>query len=85
MKKENKENAMVEFEKAIKNAWTYERLNEKERNTFWNKVSIFNRNGHINGSFDQRWRILMAMYGCFLAGVGYDDTPNWRDAENVSF
>lgn len=85
MEKENKENAMVEFENTIKNAWTYKRLTEKEQNAFWEEVGIFNRNGHVSGSFDQRWKTLMAMYGCFLVGVGYDHKPNWRDPEDMPF
>ena len=78
----NKENAVAEFENVIKNSWTYDRMTEEEKNSLWEKMGDFVRQGHVSGSFDQRWRTLQAMYGMFLAGLGNVNNPNWRDHED---
>ena len=80
-----KENAVAEFEKVIKNSWTYGKMTEEEKNRLWEKMGDFVRQGHVSGSFDQRWRTMQAMYGMFLAGLGNVNNPNWRDPEDVPF
>ena len=76
-----KENAKTDFVKMIHNSWTYDRLTEQERDRLDNAFCTSILTCAIYGTYDQRWKILDAVYNAFLQGVGYDG-PTWRE-ENL--
>lgn len=75
-----KENAIGEFDKMIKNSWTYDRMTEEER-TKWDELLKHNRTLEaIKGNTKQRWTTLNALYFTYLIGIGYDG-HTWRETE----
>lgn len=72
------ENAEVDFIKMIHNNWTYGRLTEQEKDRLDRAFMTAILTSAIYGTYDQRWKILDAVYNAFLQGAGYDG-PNWRE------
>lgn len=81
-----KENAKSDFIKMIHNSWTYDRLTEQERDRLDRAFMTGILTSAIYGTYDQRRKILDAVYNAFLQGVGYDG-PTWRepDPESIPF
>lgn len=77
--RKNKENALNDFYKMIKNSWTYAKMTEKEQEklsaTLFLNVPVENA---LKGTYEQRWAILQAIYAAFLNGIGYNDF-SWRE------
>ena len=71
-----KEVAYSHFSITIRKSWTWERLSESERASFEEMLSHYAND--ITGSYIQRYNAYNAMYGAFLAGVGYQPL-GWRD------
>ena len=74
MKKIEKEKAVEEFYKMIKQSWTWARLTQKERERFYECIEL----STLFGTFAQRWTQLNDIYFSFLMGVGYS-YDNWRE------
>lgn len=63
----NKENATQEFIEMVKQAWTYARLTEEEKQRLIECLQF----AKIGGTFDQRWAHLHDIFNAFLQGCGY--------------
>lgn len=74
----NKEHATHYFMRMVYNSWTYGRMTSKEQERLESAVVWAGDQGMIKGTFDQRWKILQAIYNAFLSGLGYDG-PTWRE------
>ena len=73
----NKEDAIAVYMEMVKNAWTWQRLTEKERNRF--EHTVVDNDQRIKGNFDARWNILSLMYTSFLNALGYEPI-GWRES-----
>lgn len=82
-----KENAVLDFEKMIRNSWTYARMTYNEQITFINILHTSRTENVLKGTYNQRWEVLQAIYSAYLAGLGYNG-PTWRESpeekENTS-
>ena len=75
----NKENVLKNFDEMIKNSWTYDRMTIAERKK-WDEI-LFNEyptRDCLKGTYNQRWKILNALYRAYLMGIGYTNF-NWRE------
>lgn len=72
-----KENARKDYINMIKNAWTVDKMTNEE----WNKLLDIFYNTQtsevLKGTYDQRWKVLQAIFTSYLIGLGY--TPDWRE------
>ena len=75
-----KENAVIDFIKMIEKSWTYDRMTNKERETFVNELLEQDYFGRIKGSYDIRYDVCHALYSVYLAALDYNPT-NWRETE----
>lgn len=69
-----KENATQEFIEMVKQAWTWQRLTEQERQNLIESIEF----AKPVGTFDQRWRHLNDIFEAFLLGCGYKPI-GWRE------
>lgn len=69
-----KEKALEEFMKMIKQSWTWLKLTEEEKERFYECID----HSILFGTFTQRWRHLNDIYFSFLMGLGYS-WDNWRE------
>lgn len=83
-----KENAALDFEKMIRNSWTYARMNLKEQTAFIVILYSSRTRNALKGTYSQRWEVLQAIYDAYLASLGYNG-PTWRESpeekENALF
>lgn len=73
----DKEQAAADFLDMIRTAWTYEKLTAEEAAKFEDLVRALNSDrydGHIRGSYKDRFRELHNVYRAFLLGCGYNGT-----------
>lgn len=82
MKGKNKENATLDFIGMIKESWTWARLTENEKKSFEDSVIWSINQNVIIGTYEQRYKILNALYHTFLQGVGYTGWK-WREEKNI--
>jgi hypothetical protein len=76
----DKESTFCEFVEMIKKSWTWTRLTESERVSCMDAFCFTEEQNILKGNFDQRWRILQAVYNAFLSGIGYQPI-GWREKE----
>ena len=76
--KKNKNDALYEFKKMIIESWTYKKMTADEQITLFKIFDDTRTQDALKGNFYQRWEILQAIYGTFLAAIGYTSF-NWRD------
>lgn len=76
----DKEKAISDFIEMIKHSWTYEKLTNEEKRNFENSVMWAINNKCINGSYNNRWKILHSLYHTFLNAIGYT-SEKWREQE----
>ena len=77
-----KEHATHYFMRMIYNSWTYDRMTENERGRLESAIDWADRQGMVKGTFDNRWKVLQAIYNAFLQGIGYTDF-NWREPDTA--
>lgn len=75
-----KEQAQADFMEMICKSWTWGRLTDAERTEFTDTLRRYNND--LIGNYRQRYTAYNAMYGAFLAGVGYKPL-GWREAATV--
>ena len=73
-----KELSLFDFICLIEKSWTYDKLTKEERKQLYLTFNSERTREALKGTYKQRWDILQAIYGAFLAGVGYDDYA-WRE------
>ena len=73
-----KENAIKNFFEMTKKSWTYGKLTEEEKLQFEKTLEAVPVQEAIKGTYNQRWKVLQAVYMAFLNGCGYNDF-NWRE------
>lgn len=76
---QTKENALLHHIAMDCRSWTFERMTQKEKETYINSLFWAADHGLIFGTFSHRWKIMQAIYSAYLDGLGYDG-PNWREA-----
>ena len=76
----DKEKAISDFIEMIKKSWTYEKLTNEEKRNFENSVMWAINNKCINGSYNNRCKILHSLYNTFLIAIGYTG-EKWREQE----
>lgn len=74
----NKDNVIFDFNEMIKNSWTYDKMTQKEKETWESVLTSVRTNNALKGNYNQRWSILQAIYGAYLYGIGYSDF-SWRE------
>lgn len=78
--KKNKEDALTQYVTMVKLSWTYAKLTKEEQNDLLERFAWAQELDILKGTYDARWKILDAMYGSFLAALGYYHNPsNWRN------
>lgn len=75
-----KEKALEYFVEMIKNSWTYDKMTEKEKEKLINLLYDNRVIDALKGNFDNRYKILNAIYGAYLSGIGYNGF-NWREEQ----
>jgi hypothetical protein len=76
----DKNMALHDFRRMIELSWTYEKMTEKEQDS-WNDVLNNCRTiESLKGDYHTRWNILQAIYNAYLIGIGYDGFQ-WREVE----
>lgn len=73
----DKENAINNFYEMIRHSWTYDKLTDEEKQQFDKTLKSVQMQEVLKGTYQQRWKILQAIYMAFLNGCGYNDF-NWR-------
>lgn len=84
MKEKEKENAINDFYNMIKMSWTYEKLNDEEKNKLIELLTSERIKSTIKGDYKTRWSILDSLYYAFLIGIGYNGC-SWRIDEDLPF
>lgn len=82
-----KENAYSDWFDMIFKSWTWKRLTDDEKTTFTNRMNDWcNYDGHLVGTYKQRWEVLEELYYMYLLGIGYEPI-GWREntEENPKF
>lgn len=74
----DKENAINNFYEMIRHSWTYGKLTDEEKQQFDKTLKSVQMQEALKGTYQQRWKILQAIYMAFLNGCGYNDF-NWRE------
>lgn len=74
----NKENVLKDFKSMIINSWTYKRMTADEQIRLFEELDSARLKNALKGNYIARWNILQAIYGVYLAGLGYNNF-NWRD------
>lgn len=79
-----KENTIKNFVEMIKKSWTFNKMTEKEKSIIIGILYNPRTEKATKGTYQQRWEVLQAIYGAYLAGLGYD-SPTWRETEQQPF
>lgn len=74
----DKNRVMSDFDDMIKNSWTYDKMTKEEKDKWVDVFTSVRTCDAINGTYEQRWKILQAIYGAYLNGIGYDNF-SWRE------
>jgi hypothetical protein len=75
-----KENAKKNFINMISNAWTVEKMTQKEWDQLINVFDSPQIEKALKGNYNQRWETLQAIFTSYLIGLGYDG-GDWRNEE----
>lgn len=76
---ENKENAIKDYLEMIKKeSWTFQKLTQEEINRLMLSFQWAEIHKMICGNYEQRWKILQALYTTFLNALGYNGL-GWRE------
>lgn len=81
MEGKNKSFAFSRFADMITRSWTYHRMTESEKTNWFRLVEEEQKQGHIFGTFDQRFKIMHGLYHAYLIGIGYNNETNWREPD----
>ena len=66
------------FLNLVKNSWTWEKLTEKEQQTFIYQLKTPITLKCLENNIEHSWETLNALYYMFLKGLGYENI-NWRE------
>lgn len=73
-----KENAKKDFINMIVNAWTVDKMTQKE----WDQlIDVFDSpqtENALKGNYRQRWEVLQAIFTSYLMGLGFNGC-GWRN------
>lgn len=72
-----KENALTDYIEMVRRSWTYGKMTDDEKNRCINVLTDV-RALNIQGTYNQRWNALQAVYNAYLVGIGYNSF-NWRE------
>lgn len=75
-----KENAYTDFIRIVTNSWTWLRMTESERATFWRLTEKLEE---AAGTYDNRMKVYHSIYTAFLYGLGYDGFK-WRETAEIA-
>ena len=75
-----KENAIPDFIKMIRQSWTFARMTDEEAQKCLDLFREYPAREALVGSYDHRWNVCHAIYDAYLIGIGYT-TFNWREPE----
>ncbi len=74
----SKDDAFDMFVEMVKESWTYEKLNEQEKQNLY--TTLEHAKNKIKGNLKQRNETLDLIYLAFLNALGYcENVVNWRD------
>lgn len=74
----DKDSAIEDFRKMIKDSWTYKRLSFHE--LAWLDMTFDDLKQRLHGDYTERWHQLNNIYSAFLNALGYLDNPMyWRE------
>lgn len=73
-----KENAIQDHFNMITRSWTWARMTDEERTRYSLYLSELKVIEAVTGTYQHRWKVLNALYGMFLEGIGYT-SGNWRE------
>lgn len=73
-----KENALIHYVAVIARSWTFARMTPEERDNLMGVFEDVRTVYGLRGNWEARWNILQAVYGAFLAALGYRG-GDWRD------
>lgn len=77
---QTKENALNQFIVMIVRSWTFARLTQAEKENCIHALLRVSDYGALMGNFNQRWKVLQAVYSGFLDALNYSADPvNWRE------
>lgn len=79
-----KEKVLHDFIMLISNAWTVDRMTEKEKDRLFKILHDVRTEKALKGSYKQRWDILQAIFNAYLQGIGYTDFK-WRENKKIPF
>lgn len=79
-----KNNVLKDFKEMTVNSWTYKKMTAEEQIRLFTELDSVRLKEALKGTYKQRWNVLQAFYGAFLAGLGYDGF-NWREDEYLPF
>jgi len=74
----DKDNALMDYMKMIKESWTWARMTEEERARCTKALC----SSHIKGTWEQRFEQLHDVHRAFLYGLDYKPI-GWRETEEV--
>lgn len=72
-----KENALIQFVAIIARSWTFARMTPEEQKNCMAMFADVRTSKALRGSWEARWDVLNAVYGAFLAALGYFG-GDWR-------
>ena len=75
-----KENALEDYIEMIQESWTYDRMNDTEKQQCIDTLRTIRTTSALKGNYYARWNILQAVYGAYLSGLGYNG-GSWRENE----
>ena len=80
MKKEprDKDTVFDDFAEMVSQSWTYARMTEKEKDRCMRSIRFAQEHNLCSGTYDKRWRQLLAINSAFLDGLGYSGAF-WRE------
>lgn len=73
--------AIEDFRKMIKNSWTYKRLSTQESIRL--EQTFDDLKCRMHGDYKERWDQLNNIYSAFLNALGYLENPIYWREENV--
>lgn len=80
----SKENALHDYIIMTGNAWTVDRMTEKEKDTLLKLFHSIQTEKALKGSYNQRWKTLQAIFNAYLQGLGYTGY-DWRESKKQPF
>jgi hypothetical protein len=75
-----KELAIHNFKVMIEQSWTYEKMTREEKDNWERVLNSIQTLDSVKGSYNNRWKVLQAIYNSYLLGLGYNGFA-WREEE----